>query len=531
MNYLPTFFGGIIYDSSNFSYIDFEELNTNLIYKSTECQMISLNLTNKCNFNCFYCLNLNHKESTKLNLKKILSVIKKYNPKEIVITGGEPTLVSNLSSIVKQLYKFTNDITILTNGSNLTKLYKLPKETKLRISIDSLDLKYFKRLNSKSSINLILENIIKLKKEGYSVGINTVYTKYNEKDVFKLFKLLKKEGINDFFVAYVFPRGHAIKDYNLIKGNITNYVKLIKKLYTLKFNINLLIDFNLNIFVPRYGSCSYKNAPYMFYLNRAGKIFYCDQFNNDQNMKFLRKINLMTINKDCQCCNLRWFCNGGCRANALILSKSIYEKDVISCNLFKEWYKQNRSLHPIINKYNFIKELNYDFNYFKKYLLTHFEGDSKKLNTVLNYLPLKDVDVLFYSCWQDFLFDTEFYLFDILKSNIAFFLKEKEYSKLCYQILYFWLAEQFMYSCIGEIIGQYLSSNHKLFSTNKLNESDLYLNKLFFILDKKRSPLRSGIVNNKQLNCFLKDNVLIFKNGFIDGLIEYVERNSSQQGK
>jgi hypothetical protein len=180
----------------------------------------------------------------------------------------------------------------------------------------------------------------------------------------------------------------------------------------------------------------------------------------------------------------------------------------------------------IINKCDFLKELNYDFNYFKKYLINHFEGNNEILKNAFNHMAVKDVDTLFHGLWQDFLFDGEFYLFDILKSNITFFLKKKEYSKLCNQLLSFWLAEQFMYSCIGEIIGQYLSSKNFLFLDCKLNESDKYLKNLFFKLEKNRPLLRMGVIDNKTLNRFLEKDVFKLQKGFIGGLIEYVERDS-----
>ena len=528
--YYPNFYGGVIRDSSSvYSYIDFEEIFKSKLVPS-ECSMISWNITNKCDFNCFYCLNFDHKEKKDLKLNNVIDAIKKNKPNKVVITGGEPTLESNLVNIVTKLYKYVNEVEIISNGSNLNLLLALPKKTKIRISIDSLNNNYFKKVSNYLSIDDILNNIFELKKNGFNLGINTVYTKYNENDIYNLFKILKNKNINDFFISYVFPRGHAIKNYKSMKGNMQNYVKLIKKLYINKFNINLLIDYNVNYFIPRYGSCSYKNIPHMLYLDRSGKIFYCDQFNNNKNMKYLRKINMMDLDDECSQCKFRWFCNGGCRANAFFLDKSVYKKDTVACELFKVWYKvwskENNSITSIIDKFNFPKIFNYNFINFKKYLFKHFEGNIKNLKATINFLDSKDIDVLFYSLWQDILFESEFYLFDILESNINYFLKNKKYTAVCKQLLFFWLGEQFLYSSLGELIGNYLSKNNILFCNKKLTKNDEYLKLLFLKLNNNRKNIKSKIINNKKLNLFLVKNIYILKKGFVIGLIDYVKRNS-----
>ncbi len=525
-SYLPGFFGGVVKDSSNYSYIDFEEIEKSKLIPS-ECTMISWNITNKCNFNCFYCLNFDHKEKKELNLNEVIKAIKKYNPQKVTITGGEPTLEPELVSIVNNLYKYTKEVEIISNGSNIKKLLLLPRKIKIRISMDSYDNNYLKKITNSISIKDIINNILELKKAGFDLGINTVYTKYNENDIYDLFYFFKDNNINDFFISYVFPRGHAIKEYDSMKGDIKKYVKLIEKLYKNKFNINLLIDYNFNCFIPRHGSCSYKNLPHMLYLDRSGKIFHCDQFNNNKDMKFLRKINIMDIDKECEECNLRWFCNGGCRANAYFLDGSVNKKDKITCELFKEWYKENKSIHLKIDKFNFPKELNYNFNNFKNYLIKNFEGDLENIKEVTNFLETKNIDTLFYSLWQDFLFEGEFYLFSILESNIYYFLKNKKYKEACVQILFFWLGEQFLYSCLGDIIGNYLSNKNILFiNKQNIKENDEYLKFLFFELNNNRYKIRNKLATNKKLTEFLKNNIFKLKKGFVNGLVDYVKRNS-----
>ena len=85
---------------------------------------MSVVLTNKCNRNCFYCINSQTDKAIELNIDKAFPKIKlcveKYGIKEIVILGGEPLLHPRLLDFIKMLKTLgLRKIGLTTNGDFL----------------------------------------------------------------------------------------------------------------------------------------------------------------------------------------------------------------------------------------------------------------------------------------------------------------------------------------------------------------------------------------------------------------------------
>lgn len=99
-------------------------------YKSYDIGMVSSNaylsvvVTNKCQCKCSYCINSKTDQSIELPIDKAMNNIKnleqKYGIKEVILLGGEPTLHSDLFTLIKRLRVETNMIVRLTsNGIKL----------------------------------------------------------------------------------------------------------------------------------------------------------------------------------------------------------------------------------------------------------------------------------------------------------------------------------------------------------------------------------------------------------------------------
>lgn len=85
---------------------------------------ISIIATNNCNKSCFYCINSHTDRTKELDVKKALKNIKKavdkYNIKEAVILGGEPTLYKDLFKLIDGLKKMNlRKFGLTTNGIKL----------------------------------------------------------------------------------------------------------------------------------------------------------------------------------------------------------------------------------------------------------------------------------------------------------------------------------------------------------------------------------------------------------------------------
>lgn len=69
----------------------------------------------KCNLTCPWC-DTNYNQFEAWTLSEILAKVKSYSAKNVIITGGEPTIQSNLSLLLEQLKQAGYFLAIETNG-------------------------------------------------------------------------------------------------------------------------------------------------------------------------------------------------------------------------------------------------------------------------------------------------------------------------------------------------------------------------------------------------------------------------------
>ncbi len=160
-----------------------------------------------CNLNCFYC---DTKEAKKVDpedkkdvnevLKIVDMFIKKYKPKFISLTGGEPLIQneSELINFLQKIEKYNTKVYLETNATLPNKLIKIIKfldviSVNLKLSID--DVKNF------DTFKLVKQSIDLCKKFNKEFFVKIVITKnyYNKKLIIKIKKLLTKTK-PDFFI-------------------------------------------------------------------------------------------------------------------------------------------------------------------------------------------------------------------------------------------------------------------------------------------------------------------------------------------
>lgn len=122
---------------------------------SREFKYLRLSLTEKCNFKCSYCLPNGYSgcgNSSYLNffeIKNLARAFKALGIEKIRLTGGEPTLRSDLIDIISMLKNEIGikQVALTTNGFKLEKMLselKLAGLDALNVSLDSLDSEKFK---------------------------------------------------------------------------------------------------------------------------------------------------------------------------------------------------------------------------------------------------------------------------------------------------------------------------------------------------------------------------------------------------
>lgn len=178
---------------------------------------LDLNVTNRCNFRCVHCaFNSGRTKMKELPLKKIkeaLEATKKLGGEKIDITGGEPLVRKDLTSIIKAGKRLGYKIELVTNGSLLTKkklsVFKNLGLDSLAISLDGLRYDTYSRIrNVKRNVyKIVLKNIKETIKQGFTIKINTVAFKSNFKEIPKITKFCIKNKVKEHGIYYFTPIG------------------------------------------------------------------------------------------------------------------------------------------------------------------------------------------------------------------------------------------------------------------------------------------------------------------------------------
>lgn len=181
---------------------------------------LDLNVTNRCNLRCTHCaFNSGERildEFSSNKIKQILLETKELGGQRIDITGGEPTLRTDLLKIITIAKNIGYKVELVTNGSLLDKdiLKKLKSSNldSIAISLDGSNYKIHSRIRniSKKTYNNILRAIKTAKKLGFVVKINTVIFQSNLNDITKITKFCIKNKLDEHGLYYFTPIGRGI---------------------------------------------------------------------------------------------------------------------------------------------------------------------------------------------------------------------------------------------------------------------------------------------------------------------------------
>ncbi len=151
---------------------------------------LRLSLLPICNFRCIYCLpNGNPKETLHKNhlslseIRRLISAFSGLGIKKIRLTGGEPTLRSDLIDITQEIssHPKIDTLALTTNGYRLSEIIKDLKESglnSLNVSVDSLDPNHFHSITGQNLLSKVLGGIKKSQEVGIQkIKINTVILK------------------------------------------------------------------------------------------------------------------------------------------------------------------------------------------------------------------------------------------------------------------------------------------------------------------------------------------------------------------
>ena len=147
---------------------------------------LRLSVTDVCNFRCNYCLpdgyscSSEEQPLTVSEIQHLAQAFARAGTRKIRITGGEPSVRSDLPEIIRALraVEGIDEIALTTNGYRLGERVQEWKDAgldRINLSIDSLDPRQFHAITGHNRLQELLDGLNKAQEVGFSdIRINTV---------------------------------------------------------------------------------------------------------------------------------------------------------------------------------------------------------------------------------------------------------------------------------------------------------------------------------------------------------------------
>jgi radical SAM protein with 4Fe4S-binding SPASM domain len=314
---------------------------------------VVFDITGKCNLKCIHCYSSkqNNEVSTR-EVYHILRMLYESGAGLVDFGGGEPLLRGDIFDIISYSKKLGLYTSISTNGTLLNddniKRLKTLNIDHICISLDGVKSEIHDYVrNKKGTFEKTIKGIKNCVKEGLNTQISTVIMKSNLDELDDLYDLLKKLGVNEWYVYDFVPagRGNDLKKEVLSPVERRNMFmhlqdiafssKINIKPYPYSITVNSACEKD-TFFYTKYGKLTefFKGCltgRWMCHISNNGDIHPChllpfklgnlkqEKFSDiwfSKNNKVLNDLRDRTLLKgNCNRCEYRDVC-GGCRAQA-----------------------------------------------------------------------------------------------------------------------------------------------------------------------------------------------------------------------
>jgi len=262
-----------------------------LYFKDTTPIFMEVNLTNKCNLKCKWCIAGNRENnSTELHIDKLKLFIESFssmNGKALTFSGGgEPTLYTHFEEVVNCSLQNNIELGLMTNGLFNSKVLDIIDGNFkwIRVSLDTVNEEKYTSFKEVNAVKSVLKNIKKLyKRQNTKVGVNcNIVDDYSIDDIKELIDTV----INDCnYIQFrpVLPR-YFKEDKTTINNDVWDY---LFKTYENNPKINLSNDKYLDIVNKQF--FPFQNCEGHYFtpvLDANGNIDVCMYHTNDNNFTF-----------------------------------------------------------------------------------------------------------------------------------------------------------------------------------------------------------------------------------------------------
>lgn len=203
-----------------------------------EVTYLRLSLTDRCNYNCFYCkpeagtIDYGDRKDI-LSLEEIYRLvgIMSFNGlRKVRLTGGEPLIRHGVEDLVSRLSKLKNinEVALTTNGHYLDEMAEPLKKAGLKslnISLDSLNAERFKKITG-GDLPEVINGIEKSIDAGFeNIKINAVIMKgVNDFELGELIDFSLKRNLTIRFIEYM-PLGGGNFNWSRFYMSVSDVLK------------------------------------------------------------------------------------------------------------------------------------------------------------------------------------------------------------------------------------------------------------------------------------------------------------------
>ena len=176
---------------------------------------LRMSITDSCNFRCLYCMPdepfKSSVSSEMMNAEEIFEIAKvftsRFGIRKIRLTGGEPLVRNDITTILTQLSTLGAEICLTTNGVLLDRHFSTLQVhgiNHLNISIDSLDREKFKYITKRDFFEPVWASIKEAVNLGFYVKLNVVVMMgFNDNELVDFVRLSAAYPVDIRFIEFM----------------------------------------------------------------------------------------------------------------------------------------------------------------------------------------------------------------------------------------------------------------------------------------------------------------------------------------
>jgi radical SAM protein with 4Fe4S-binding SPASM domain len=323
-----------------------------------------LELTQACNLKCRHCYNdgrFNGNIPEEAPIEQIVDKIIEWDVFDVTLSGGEallrrPQLYSALEKLSKaEIYSSLNTNLTLISKEDVEKL-KSYRLRGLLTSLHSSNEQEHEAISGKEGcFKRTIQGIEKVVEHGIPVAINLVATKYTKNNIYNTGRLAKELGVKMFSVSPIVANPNKSSEHVSESLNAEELMNLLWDLYRIKRDFGIQTKLQ-RLVIPcffweneklRYLAGTSCSADlFLANIRSDGKVTGCPTLNKSygnllqdplQNIweNATRDFDKREAFEGCNCCDMKFQCKGGCKAENIALGIGPGEKHPLMKNPIK----------------------------------------------------------------------------------------------------------------------------------------------------------------------------------------------------